>query len=201
MERAKRESILMEAARAFARLGFKKASIDEIARKAGVAKGTIYLACASKQDLFYQVLHREVVAWIGEVAQGIDPRVPADELLDRVSRQGVAYLDQRPLLKSLLFGDAYRLMPDWGDRLDGLAALGRGNVEQILRLGIAQGRFRADLDVDSTAQLLLDLQLAYFVLHDRDGPGRDAFIERRRTAAMRLILDGIRSRPAPAPGA
>ena len=54
MDHAKRETILESATRLFARLGFKKCSIDEIARAAGVAKGTIYLACDSKTDLFYQ---------------------------------------------------------------------------------------------------------------------------------------------------
>ncbi|MGZ5968756.1 MAG: TetR/AcrR family transcriptional regulator, partial [Polyangiales bacterium] len=63
MERAKKECILTEAGKAFTRFGFKKTSVDEIAKKAGVAKGTVYLAAESKEDLFYQVLHRELRAW------------------------------------------------------------------------------------------------------------------------------------------
>ena len=78
MELAKKECILMEAARAFARFGFKKTSVDEIAKAAGVAKGTIYLAAESKEDLFYQTLHREVRQWVAEVSKLIDPREPAD---------------------------------------------------------------------------------------------------------------------------
>ena len=66
MEQAKKDCILLEAARAFARFGFKKTSIDEVARAAGVAKGTVYLACDSKEDLFYQVLHRETRSWAAE---------------------------------------------------------------------------------------------------------------------------------------
>ena len=59
MERAKKDCILDSAAKAFARLGFKKASIDAIARAARVAKGTVYLACESKEDLFFQAVHRD----------------------------------------------------------------------------------------------------------------------------------------------
>src|SRR5690242_10652243 len=99
MERTKKESILLEAARAFARYGFRKASIDQIARKAGVAKGTVYLAVESKEDLFYQVLHREVRAWIGEVSKTIDPRTPADQLLAIASLRAMEYLDAHPLVK------------------------------------------------------------------------------------------------------
>lgn len=195
MEQTKRDCILVEAGRAFGRFGFKKTSIDQIAKMAGVAKGTVYLACQSKQDLFYQVLHREVRKWIADVATLIDPRVPADELLLRSSDAGIAYLDKRPLLKTLLFGEAHSLLPTWSDRLDSLVALGRQNVEQILALGVQQGLFREDLDVSATSELLLDLQLAYFVLHDRPGADRAEHLTRRRAAGFALVLDGLRVRP------
>lgn len=193
MEQAKKEGILSEATKAFTRFGFKKTSVDQIARMAGVAKGTIYLACQSKQDLFYQVLHREVRKWVADVSTAIDPRVPADQLLIAASEQGVAYLEERPLLRLLLFGEAHRVLPAWSDRLDALAALGRENVESILRLGIKQGLFRTDLDIEMTGELLLDLQLAYFVLHDRPGPDREARIERRKKAAFTLVLNGLKA--------
>ena len=102
MEIAKKECILMEAARAFARFGFKKTSVDEIAKAAGVAKGTIYLAVESKEDLFYQALHREVRAWVGEVAKLIDPRKPADDLLGEMALLGFQKLEESPLVRDLL---------------------------------------------------------------------------------------------------
>lgn len=197
MERAKHESILVEAARAFTRHGFKKASVDFIAKAAGVAKGTVYLACESKEDLFYQVLLREVRSWCGEVSKVIDPRVPADQLLVSASRTANSYLQERPLLRSLLFGEAHSMLPDWSDRLDELTRIGLDNVTQILRLGIKQGLFRADIDVDVTAQLLQDLQIAYYLLHDR-GADREAKLERRATAGFDLVLNGLRTPRAPA---
>jgi AcrR family transcriptional regulator len=193
VDATKKEGILCEAAKAFARFGFKKTSIDEIAKKAGVAKGSIYLACESKHDLFYQVLHREVRAWIAAAAQTIDPRVPADELLVRTSDAAIAYLMDRPLMRLLLFGEAHALMPEWVKELDALTELARGNVEEILELGVRQRLFREAIDVPSVAQILLDLQLAYFVLHDR-GEGRlDELFERRKKAAFDLVLNGLRA--------
>ncbi len=197
VEQTKKEGILAEASKAFSQYGFRKASVDLIARAAGVAKGTVYLACENKQDLFYQVLHREVRAWVGETAIGIDPRRPADEILERLSRLGVESLDRRPLLKTLLFGEAYRLLPAWKGQLDKLVALGRSNVEEVLRLGIEQGIFEGDIDVEETAQTLNDMQLAYLLLHDRpDAKDRIEKIRRRRKAALNMILNGLRVRPA-----
>ncbi len=151
MEVAKRDGILSAAAKAFQRFGFKKASIDAIAEAAGVAKGTVYLAAQSKEDLFYQVLHREVRSWAASVAKNLDPRLPADELLAYASDAGVRYFDDHPLVRSLLFGECHLMLPKWKDRLDDLATIGRENVVDILRLGQKQGLFREDLDLDTVA--------------------------------------------------
>src|SRR5437773_350021 len=99
MEPAKWEAILVEAARAFARYGFKKTSVDEVARAAGVAKGTVYLGCSSKRDLFYQAILRDLRLWNAELAREIDPRAPADALLLRVSALALDTLDRYPLAR------------------------------------------------------------------------------------------------------
>lgn len=47
-----RTAILDAASEVFVRYGFKKASVEDIARKAGVGKGSIYLHFESKEALF-----------------------------------------------------------------------------------------------------------------------------------------------------
>ena len=197
MEIAKRDGILAAAAKAFQRFGFKKASIDTIAEAAGVAKGTVYLAAQSKEDLFYQVLHREVRAWAGAISKNLDPRLPADELLTFASEAGVRYLDDHPLVRSLLFGECHVLLPKWKDRLDDLATIGRENVVGLLRLGQRQGIFREDLVVEEVAVMLIDLQIAYLLLHDHDrGPSRPERLAKRRAIGMDLVLNGLKKKPA-----
>jgi len=48
----KREAILAAALELFGRYGYRRTSIDDIARQAGVAKGTVYLYVESKEALF-----------------------------------------------------------------------------------------------------------------------------------------------------
>ena len=50
---ARRQAILAAAASVFAKFGYQRATIDQIAEAAGVAKGSVYLSFASKEDLFY----------------------------------------------------------------------------------------------------------------------------------------------------
>jgi TetR/AcrR family fatty acid metabolism transcriptional regulator len=52
----RRAQILAAASRVFARQGFHRTTVREVAREAGLADGTIYLYFASKQDLLLALL-------------------------------------------------------------------------------------------------------------------------------------------------
>lgn len=193
MERDKKECILRAAVRAFERFGFKKASVDEIARDAGVAKGTVYLAAESKEDLFYQVLHREVRAWVADLSTLIDPRKQADQLLMEVAQASLRRVQAKPLVRDLLLGVVRSQLPGWAERLEELRGLGRTNVEEILRLGIKQGVFKPGLDVPEVATVLQDLQVVG-VLRSAE-PGLDPARLRKLTmVALDLVLNGLRDR-------
>jgi AcrR family transcriptional regulator len=192
MEREKKECILSAATRLFARFGFKKTSVDQIAKDAGVAKGTVYLAADTKEDLFYQAVHREVRAYTAEIAKLIDPRKPADVMLAETTLAGIQYLEERPLVRDLIFGNHQILLPEWADRLDELRGLGRTNCAEIIRLGIRQGLFRADLDVEELSMLLEDMAIATQVFHNR-GANRTERLRKRLLTAFDLLMNGIRA--------
>ena len=192
MDAAKKDCILLQAARAFSRFGFKKASIDDIAREAGVGKGTVYLAAESKEDLFYQVLHREVRAWQSECARTIDPRVPADELLGTLLSTAMSHVERHPLVLDLLLGETLRALPDWAERLEGLREVGRANVVEGLRIGVRQGLFRADLEVETVASLLQDFQLAAY--RGPQSPARSLELAARVRVGLDLVLHGLCAR-------
>lgn len=193
MEQAKKECILHAAARAFARFGFKKASVEEIAKSAGVAKGTVYLAADTKEDLFYQAVHREVRAWTSELSKLVDPRVPAEQLLVRCAEAGFAYLNQKPLVRELLFGSYHLMLPEWSERLDHLRELGRANLIEVLRLGVKQGHFRDDLDVEEVAKIVQDVMLATHMFYNR-GVDREEKLQKRMATAYELLMGGVRAR-------
>ncbi len=190
MEQAKKECILVAAARAFARFGFKKTSVEDIAKDAGVAKGTVYLACDTKEDLFYQAVHREVRDWMAEIAKLIDPRQPADQLLIRSAQAGIDYMNRRPLVRELLFGQHHIILPEWGERLDALRALGRQNCTEVLKIGVKQGIFRSDVDLDEVSRILQDFMIATHLFYER-GPDKEARLARRLATGFEMLMHGI----------
>lgn len=80
--RAVREQQMLDAAvAAFARRGYRSASMDEIAVAAGVSKPLVYLYLNSKDDLFATCLRREAAALKAAVRAGVDPGAPAERQL------------------------------------------------------------------------------------------------------------------------
>lgn len=198
MDDTKWEAILAEAAEAFGRFGFRKTSMDQIARAAGVAKGTLYLGCTNKRDLFYQVILRDLRLWNGQLAKRIDPRVTAEELLLRVSQEALQSRDQYPLALGLIMGEYDQDLPDWAERLEELRGSGLTTLLEILRLGVRQKRFRSDLDLEQVAGILLDLLTSMMMFHAR-GPQAEERLALRAVVTFELILKGLRPRsPTPA---
>lgn len=82
MESDKLESILTTANKMFARYGLKKTSIDDIARKARVAKGTIYNYFGSKDEVYLGVLRREAKEIVKNIRTEVDQaKSPQDKLI------------------------------------------------------------------------------------------------------------------------
>src|SRR5271157_1911475 len=64
----RQEKILKAAFDVFSAHGFEAARIDEVARRAGIAKGTIYLYFPDKEQLFRQVVRSLVQKRFAAVA-------------------------------------------------------------------------------------------------------------------------------------
>ena len=59
---ARAHRILDAASSLILRWGYNKTTIDDVARQAGVAKGTIYLHWNTREELFAALIHRERLA-------------------------------------------------------------------------------------------------------------------------------------------
>src|ERR1035441_9442112 len=76
------QQILDAALSVFSEHGIDAAKLEEIAAKAGVSKGTIYLYFPSKEDLFREVVRQRVVPHIAE-ADAIPDEGSAVEQIER----------------------------------------------------------------------------------------------------------------------
>lgn len=108
---AKRQRILKAALAVFSQHGFEAARLDEVARKAGVAKGTLYLYYPNKQAMFEAMVHSSVDPLLDDLsALARHQEVPPDELLETIFslfRREVLETDRKLLLR-LIIAEGHR---------------------------------------------------------------------------------------------
>lgn len=82
---ARRQAILEAGLAIFAAEGFQTTKLDDVAEKAGVAKGTIYLYFNDKQDLFEQIA-RDAIAPVIARLEGVAklPDLPTEVILKEI---------------------------------------------------------------------------------------------------------------------
>ncbi len=81
---AKREAILNAALEEFSAQGFAAARLDDVAKRAGVAKGTIYLHFADKETLFQELVRSILTPLIGQFEALAVTEIPFEVLADRL---------------------------------------------------------------------------------------------------------------------
>ena len=120
----RRLHILRVATEMFARQGYRKTSMDEVAQRAGVAKGTLYTYYATKNELLIAAIALEKREHIGEAMALLDPKLPAAVRL-RGWLMAVLLMPARmPLTAALLRGDQEmaavlaELPPELGAQVD-----------------------------------------------------------------------------------
>src|SRR5437660_12898249 len=79
---ARRAAILAAALEEFTARGYEGARLDDVAKRAGVAKGTIYLYFADKESLFRELVRSMVSPVLGVLEQLREVDMPARMLVD-----------------------------------------------------------------------------------------------------------------------
>jgi AcrR family transcriptional regulator len=81
---AKREAILAAALDEFSQRGFEAARLDDVAKRAGVAKGTIYLYFRDKEALFQELIRGMLTPVVGTIEAMGQADIPIGVLADRI---------------------------------------------------------------------------------------------------------------------
>jgi AcrR family transcriptional regulator len=201
---ARPSEILAAALRSFAERGFAATRLDDVARRAGVTKGTLYLYFPNKAELFKAVVNQAVLPNLerGEALLAA-AELPAIRLLEELMR-GWAETACSPA------GAIPKIMVAEAGNFPELARFYREEVvdrgmalfRRVLQLGVERGEFRALPDLEEVARCIVaPLLLAMLWRHSF---GRHEGASRFDPEAicrieLRLLLDGLTLAPA-APG-
>jgi AcrR family transcriptional regulator len=149
---------VIEAALAcFAERGFAATRLDDIAAKAGVSKGTVYLYFPSKEELFKAVIRETVLPNLVQAEALLDSTdVPSADYLRRLLEFMTGRMASSPvgIIPKLIITEAGNFPDIARFYLDNVVHRGFALIGRILERGIARGEFRA-MDVRSTTFCVL----------------------------------------------
>src|SRR5690242_578490 len=136
------------------RWGYGKTTVDDIAREAGVAKGTVYLHWPTKEAMLQALIEREERQWNAVIFERMraDPR---GATISSLYRHGLTLSMQNPLLHALFTQDRDAL-GEW-TRSPEFNARARGRMDvlyALIRQMRAIGLMRDDSPVQVQAYLI-----------------------------------------------
>lgn len=166
----KRQLILEAATHVFAERGFFAAQVADIARRAGIASGTVYLYFKSKDDLLTSLFDRTMQDAIRDGRDALESVVDPADRLRRIARMHLERLGRDRDL-AIVFQVELRQSTKFMARLSATRLRSYlGIIRDTIAEGQAQGVFRANVPPTLGAKMLfgaLDEMATNWILSDR----------------------------------
>ncbi|MFJ9633016.1 TetR/AcrR family transcriptional regulator [Streptomyces sp. NPDC101175] len=160
---ATRQKLYEAAVTLIAEQGFSATTVDEIAERAGVAKGTVYYNFASKSVLFEELLRHGVgllTASLREAAEQTERDGGSKvDALDAMIRAGLGFIARYPSFTQLYVAELWRTNRAWQSTLMVVRQQVNAAIEDVLHAGVAGGEFSPEIDVRLTAAALVGMVL------------------------------------------
>ncbi len=180
------ERILEGALRHFEEFGLRRTTMEDVARRVGVSRVTIYRRFAGKEALIEAAILREVGRFFGELDRAVGRAGTADEALAEGFAFALEELRRHPLVTRLLTTEPEALLPHL--TLEGaptMTAARRFVAERLAPRGMPSA------DVEVAAELLTRLVLSFLLTPETAAPLETADDARR--FARRYLAPAMRS--------
>ena len=159
---ARRAAVIAAAEAEFGAHGYSRGSLNVIARRAGVAKGSLFQYFADKRDLYAfiaDVASQRVRSHMEGRIRELDPSRPFFEFLPDLLDDWVAYFADHPRERALHAAASFEVDAD--ARISVRAVVHRHYLD-VLRPLVHEARTRGDLRADCDVDALLSLMLMIF---------------------------------------
>ncbi len=157
---ARREAIISAAEEVFNAKGYTAATVDEIAVRANISKGSIYNYFQSKQEIFGQLFRKEVQEEESRVEELLQRSIPAREKFTMFLEQCFQRLTKYEHIGRLLLEFWATAASDAGNGTFSLTYRDlytrvQQQVQEMFEQGAAEGDFVLEFGADVSAALLI----------------------------------------------
>ena len=136
------DEIVRAAAAAFGEVGYRTATLDAIAERAGLSKVTLYRYVSSKEELLSLVVERTIATFRQGLRDIVEQRRPAEETLRRIVRFQVELLTENLAFLTVFFAEESGLPAPMAAQAARAKREYDRTIERVVREGIEAGRLR-----------------------------------------------------------
>ncbi|WP_374224023.1 TetR/AcrR family transcriptional regulator [Nocardiopsis sp. MG754419] len=127
--------------------GYGDTTVDEIAERAGVAKGTVYYNFGGKDELYASLMEWGVTRLADTLREAVpEPEVEPRRALAEVLRAGVVFIGTHEALARLLMAETWRTNRSWYATVRQIRTQAIGVITDQLDTMVERGLTRPDLD-------------------------------------------------------
>ncbi len=138
---SRRAKIINVAKDLLARFGFKKTTMEDIARAAGIAKATVYHYFTSKEDILREIIQREGEILRQKLQEAVQSGQTASEKLRNYGFTRFRYLRKLALYYKTMSEEYYGHIPFIEREREKFDAFELDMLESVLREGMENGEF------------------------------------------------------------
>lgn len=183
------DTIYQAALAVFARYGFRKATLADIAERLHMTKSNLYLYARNKKDLYRNTVSWALLRWQRRVQEAIAQETDVRAQFELMCFKAVQYLSRDNDLRRLLIHDP-DIFPVFADK-DPYQEINDNSVamiKAILTQGIREKQFRP-VDVAQVADIIFMIYKTVIVrTYIR---AEEAFMQQRFTEAVNLFTRGL----------
>lgn len=162
MNETKRDNILKAALTLFAEQGYEKTTVQQIAKKAGVGKGTTYEYFNSKEQLFYEVIQTGLNSIFERLIEAVETKGTAYERIKNMFYKNLSIFQDELLLKEIMLNNVGKIPPElqqWAIKSHHQMVL---IVEKVVAEGIEAGEMKKVNPRVFASTLIHTMNIIYF---------------------------------------
>jgi AcrR family transcriptional regulator len=190
----KQKEIFQAALKLFARFGYQKTTMEDVAAELGMSKGNMYFYISGKRDLYEKTVSSALHQWRETVAAAVAQVDDVVEKFSIMARLSFEYLVDHENLRAILIQDPsiFTLTPR-EDRFYEINLGAMQLIKNILEQGIAEGRF-LPVDVNHTSELFFSIYIMFLIKRYVKSEGVSS--ARMYDEATKIVLRGLCVAPA-----
>jgi AcrR family transcriptional regulator len=139
---AVRDQILRTAADLFRERGYRASTLDDIARRLGMSKASLYAYFRAKEEMLAAISRETIEGFTRELGLVLRSDLPPDEKLRRVVRQHVRFVIANRSFLTVFFSEETNLPPRFARSLAAQKDRYDKGVEALVVEGVRRGVFR-----------------------------------------------------------